>query len=82
MDQEKYKSSAKSLDKNIPLEMPLYNEIEQGNVDFLLKAFLSRREKLQLQIRQGGTQEDFARWQACVDALDAACIFLNQHKSL
>lgn len=81
MDQEKYKSDVESVDKNIPLALPLYDEIRQGNVGFLLKAFVARKEKLQLQIRQGGAQEDFARWQACVDALDAVCIFLNQHKS-
>jgi hypothetical protein len=61
--------------------MPLYDDIKKGNVDFLLQAFNARKETLLKQIRKGGNQQSFLRWQACVDALDAACHFLNQYKS-
>lgn len=81
MDQKKYKSSADaSLVEVLPMPMPLYEDIRQGNVGFLLQAFTARKEVLLKQIRQGSTQQNVIRWQACVEALDAACHFLTQQK--
>ena len=81
-DQKKYKSSAKTgVEDELLIPMPLYDEIKTGNVDFLLQSFEQRKNLLQKQIRSGGNKEDFSRWQACIEALDATCAFLIEHKT-
>lgn len=65
----------------LPVPMPLYDEIKAGNVNFLLQAFNTRKEILMKQIRKGGDHQSFIRWQACVEALEAACHFLSQSQS-
>ena len=77
MDQEKYKSNAEF---QLPIPMPLYDQIAKGDVEELLKAFNQRKEILLKKIRAGGEQEKFKRWQASVDALEAACVFLATFK--
>lgn len=76
-DQEKYKSNA---ELQLPIPMPLYDQMIKGEVEELLKAFNQRKETLLKKIRAGGEQERFKRWQASVDALEAACVFLEQYK--
>ena len=81
-DLEKYKSSANEASvTDLPVPMPLYDEIRKGNVDFLLQAFNARKDILLNQIRKGGSHQSFIRWQACVEALEAVCDFLNKYKS-
>lgn len=78
MDQEKYKSS---VELQLPIEMPLYEQLKKGEVEQLLNAFNHRKEILLKKIRVGGGQEEFKRWQACVEALDAACVFLKNYQN-
>lgn len=78
MDQEKYKSSA---DFQLPVEMPLYEQLKKGEIGQLLSAFNHRKETLLKKIRAGGGPEEFKRWQACVAALEAACSFLENYQN-
>ncbi len=80
MDREKYKSSVNKLEE-LPAPMPLYEEIKQGNVDFLIEAFGRRKEILLAHIRKGSSRQNVIRWQACVEAIESACHLLNKYKS-